>query len=598
MRVSLPEQVWLDLAPASFGSRSLAFSVDLLLRWTATLALLFAAGMLVYFGSSFFGDVSVGLSDLMEGFRKLSGQSFGAFAILIIFVVEFCYPLYFDVVHDGVSPGKRLFGLRVVDERGLPITARTSLMRTIFIPVDLFGFGLVAFFSMLLSERSQRLGDLAARTLVVHELEGTTRSESTLSPEAEGAPLLVPLGLYNAVQNYFERRRDLLDRVKSPMLLRMKEALLTVHPELGDPGQDPFSAIEPWLEQHRSRLLPAKQGTRSGVDVTLDWHAIAREFDEFEHVLDGLETVQVANDCKSLDVLFQAVQQYQRLCQRYAYLETFYPKTSQALQAAKLIRRARRVIYGRRPALLRESSDRWLSRVPSVFALIRDHTAVSTGLMISGACIASLFVYLNPNIGWHFINEETAAMLRSGKLWTDEIQGTSAIASSKILTNNIGVTLTAFAMGISAGIGTALILLVNGAMLGGIFMTLTQYDMSWRLFNFVTAHGVLELSVIAVAGGAGLFLGDAILNPGPLTRKAAIQQRTRPVFDLLLFNALCLIVAGIVEGFVSPYPSIPYPVKAIIGLSLGILYWAFLCWGGAKHQAPDGAGGQHSHYPQ
>ena len=217
--------------------------------------------------------------------------------------------------------------------------------------------------------------------------------------------------------------------------------------------------------------------------------------------------------------------------------------------------------------------------MPASFSKIKSHCFISLSLGLLGAVLSSILVQVNPNLSWHFLNEAVVKDLAAGNIWTQQIKGMSTIAASNIMTNNIKVTITAFALGITGGVGTAIIIIFNGVHLGGIFSSLSLYDMTRPLLNFILAHGFLELSVIFVAGGAGFFLGDAILNPGPFSRKQALGKNAATIVDLIFFNAACLVLAGLVEGYISPYEGIPVFMKLFIGLSLGIAYWSFLFTG-------------------
>src|SRR5690606_38807772 len=138
------------------------------------------------------------------------------------------------------------------------------------------------------------------------------------------------------------------------------------------------------------------------------------------------------------------------------------------------------------------------------------------------------------------------------KLWTDIAPATRSAASAMILTNNIQVTFLTFAGGITAGLFTAWILVYNGLNIGGIFGLLQAHDLSPGLAEFVVAHGFIELSVIFVAGGCGLSMGDALLRPGLQSRPAALIQRARAAVMVILGCAPLLVIAGIIEGFISP----------------------------------------------
>ena len=103
-------------------------------------------------------------------------------------------------------------------------------------------------------------------------------------------------------------------------------------------------------------------------------------------------------------------------------------------------------------------------------------------------------------------------------LATDE----EAAFSAAIMTNNIRVTLLAFAAGILAGLGTAAVLILNGVLLGAIGGLAVGAGNGRPFFELVAAHGVLELSCIVVAGAAGLRFGWALVEPGTGTRGDAL----------------------------------------------------------------------------
>jgi uncharacterized membrane protein SpoIIM required for sporulation len=99
-------------------------------------------------------------------------------------------------------------------------------------------------------------------------------------------------------------------------------------------------------------------------------------------------------------------------------------------------------------------------------------------------------------------------------------------------------------------------------------------------FELVLAHGVLELSCIAVAGAAGLRLASAIVDPGTRSRMDALRTEARASVEIVLGTAVWLVVAGLVEGFLTPAGK-GLTVVLIVGLGLGALYWGLVFWRGA-----------------
>ena len=152
--------------------------------------------------------------------------------------------------------------------------------------------------------------------------------------------------------------------------------------------------------------------------------------------------------------------------------------------------------------------------------------------------------------------------------------------------NNVKVTMIAFATGIAAGVGTFMILFYNGLMLGvvGAAVAARGPHVAWGFWSFVAPHGVIELTAIFIAGGAGLMLGWAVLSPGEYTRSTALKLVGREAFKLMLGVASMLLVAGIVEGFLSP-SMLPNAVKLSCAAVLGTALYSYLFMAGKKQPA-------------
>src|SRR5437660_4404374 len=155
--------------------------------------------------------------------------------------------------------------------------------------------------------------------------------------------------------------------------------------------------------------------------------------------------------------------------------------------------------------------------------------------------------------------------------WWKDLNEANQIGSTQIFTNNIRVTFYAFALGAMFGVGTLYILAFNGAMFGAILALTYRAGFGNDLLAFVVGHGVIELSCIFIAGGAGLLIGSALVMPGDLSRADALKSRGKDAVRLMMGVAVLLVVAGIIEGFISPAPippAIKFSVAAITGLAL------------------------------
>jgi uncharacterized membrane protein SpoIIM required for sporulation len=161
-----------------------------------------------------------------------------------------------------------------------------------------------------------------------------------------------------------------------------------------------------------------------------------------------------------------------------------------------------------------------------------------------------------------------------------------AAFSSQIFTNNIRVAMLAFAAGILAGLGTAAVLILNGVLLGVVSGLAIGAGNGRAFFELVTAHGVLELSCIVVAGAAGLQFGWALVEPGRRTRGDSLRREARPAVALVAGTAPWLVVAGLVEGFVTPAGT-GLATVLVVGFGLAAIFWGLMLWRGRSTDEPE-----------
>jgi len=155
--------------------------------------------------------------------------------------------------------------------------------------------------------------------------------------------------------------------------------------------------------------------------------------------------------------------------------------------------------------------------------------------------------------------------------WWESLNQGNQQGASRIMTNNILVTIYTFAFGATFGVGTLFYLAYNGANIASVVALTYRAGFGNDLVTFMAAHGVIELTCIFIAGGAGLLVGTAMIMPGNRTRADALKIRGMEAVRLMLGVALLLVVAGIIEGFVSPAPINPrikYSVAAMTGIAL------------------------------
>lgn len=178
-----------------------------------------------------------------------------------------------------------------------------------------------------------------------------------------------------------------------------------------------------------------------------------------------------------------------------------------------------------------------------------------------------------------------ADVRRTGR-WADMSASESSLAASTIMTNNVRVAITAFAGGIGLGLLSLFVLAFNGLSLGAVAAAAQSGGVGLALWSFVSPHGWIELTVIFIAGGAGLLIGKAVLLPGLLSRRDAIVAAAQEAVRLLLGGAALLVVAGTIEGFVSP-SLLPEGFKIAFGALTGLTLFSYLGFAGRTRAGPD-----------
>lgn len=241
--------------------------------------------------------------------------------------------------------------------------------------------------------------------------------------------------------------------------------------------------------------------------------------------------------------------------------------------------RAIEQLYLRLHSIIHRKPHRFRSRVVSLFrdeipaiAFELRPTILSVALlMLLSAAAAYWLVDTYPELVTLFASEQMIEGVERGHLWTEGLINVvpSSVLSVSILTNNIVVSFIAFAVGVFFWLGTFYMISLNGAMLGGMLAFTHRHGMAGELAKFITAHGLVELSVICLAGAAGVMVGESLIRPTRATRRESFQYATGKAIKLLILCTGLLIVCGFIEGYLSPDPDFPMWNRLVVGFS----YW-------------------------
>jgi uncharacterized membrane protein SpoIIM required for sporulation len=249
-----------------------------------------------------------------------------------------------------------------------------------------------------------------------------------------------------------------------------------------------------------------------------------------------------------------------------------------------LVARAHAAVYQGRAARGRGLLQFFAATFPRTFRATWGYTFAAFLMFLLPALVSFTIAYRDPSAGAVLFPELDARIrdIRDKHEWWKAINEEGRAASSSlIMTNNIRVAILAFAGGVLLGALTLVVLAQNGLMLGAISGAAHALGFAGNLWGFVAAHGVIELSVIFISGGAGLQLGWSVIRPGLLTRRAALTLAARRAAQLLLGCIPLLVIAGAIEGFVSP-SDLPLGAKLAVSFTSGVLLYGYLLLAGRE----------------
>jgi uncharacterized membrane protein SpoIIM required for sporulation len=272
---------------------------------------------------------------------------------------------------------------------------------------------------------------------------------------------------------------------------------------------------------------------------------------------------------------------YRAAASDLAIAQRDYPEDRTAFALNTLVAEAHALVYSGGGVSWRVLRDFVRRGYPRLVRANGAYVAVAFVLFAAPAVAGYLLGLAYPAILDTTLPQQMRRALEQRHLWTNIESQVRPLAASAIMTNNIQVAFIAFAGGILAGTLTVYALIQNGLFFGSILAATQQVGLAPDLLTFVVGHGVIELSVIFLAGGAGLRMASALLNPGDLARKDALRIRGAQAVRMVLGCIPMLVVAGCLEAFLSPTHAL-WGVKVAAGLAGGGALWGYLLFGGRK----------------
>ena len=217
-----------------------------------------------------------------------------------------------------------------------------------------------------------------------------------------------------------------------------------------------------------------------------------------------------------------------------------------------LVARAYSQIYRSSPPKMASLWRYLRSGFPATFRETLPWTLLALSVFVLGLAYGFVTAISDSSFVALIVPPQLIQEVEEGTVWFDSILAVKPLASSRIMTNNISVSFLAFALGMTFGLGTLYLMVFNGLMVGTLAGLCYTHGLGVPFWSFVLPHGVIELTAIFIAGGAGFLLGGALLFPGDLPRKDALLNRARQAGRLIMGCVPLLVIAAIVEAFFSP----------------------------------------------
>lgn len=217
----------------------------------------------------------------------------------------------------------------------------------------------------------------------------------------------------------------------------------------------------------------------------------------------------------------------------------------------------------------------------------------AAALMLGGAAFGWLGMALDPDAAPYLVPEQHLTLDPDRRVAEEAAGdvasvGTQAEFSTFLFTHNIQVSFLAFALGLTAGLGTGVVLFLNGVMLGSLAQVYAARGHAAWFWAWILPHGIPELTAIFLAGAAGLILGRALLAPRGLPRRVALRKESKIALHLVVGTLPILVVAGLIEGTISQIhpPQLPVSLKIGFALAVGAALYAWLGsgWFGARDE--------------
>jgi uncharacterized membrane protein SpoIIM required for sporulation/uncharacterized RDD family membrane protein YckC len=549
LEVETPEHLILDYEVAGVGSRALAAIADWLILLTGALA------------------ISIGL-----GLWRKPAPWLVALLLLVLYAMVWGYFTCFEGLRRGQTPGKRWMGIRVIRDTGHAVGFGDAAARNLLLPVDLFC--LVGLFFIAIHPRAKRIGDLVAGTVVVRDqpVEAPRAEPDSAAdaggPAAAGIPLLSDEE-FRLIREFSHRAGELPAPVQHRLARTLAVRFHERFPER--PADDGVFLLRLYQEEQARRSGRfGGPGRRRGSAVERLVSRKAARWDEFQRLAERV--ARGGLDALSAEELPDFAARYREVSADLARARTYGADPVSLARLERLVAAGHNALYREERHTWRRIGDFFVRECPAAVVAARRAVLLAALVFllpgIAGFAVLRERPGLAPEVLPDVMLERSEAGLERqarGAGYVEALSAERPLVASMIITNNIRVAFLCFAGGIVVGVGSLILLALNGLSIGAASGHFANAGLLGYLWTFVIGHGLLELFAIWVAGAAGFRLGMALIMPGELSRRDALVLAGQSAMRLLGAVIVLLLVAGTIEGFISA-GRWPLPVRLAVSM--------------------------------
>lgn len=264
-------------------------------------------------------------------------------------------------------------------------------------------------------------------------------------------------------------------------------------------------------------------------------------------------------------------QLYQKTAQHLSFSQTYFPEAEVTGYLNGLVAQSHNLLYKDQVSSFQQIRYFFSTKFIGLFLEQWHFILIAMMLFLLGGGAAFLSVLSDPLHIYSLLPENVAQSVDPNNVGADGAAMGSSTMSAAIMTNNIQVGILAFAGGLTFGILTVYLLISNGIMIGALAGLFWQSGKTYEFWAFIVPHGMIELTAIFIAGGSGLLMGYKLFVPGRYSRVYQLKQQARRSVQLLLGTIPLFVVAGIIEGFITP-ADLPLQAKYVVAiLTVGAL---------------------------